>query len=123
MVNNTQRIIAIEKRLGKLDKIEFKIRDLASIRDGFDAAGLQQKIEALERDMEYMLNRINNLERRGGSPSLSSSPLGDECAENFKTSVNNLQGTVNDMAENCQRVISALRHETDEINTKLNLTI
>ncbi|PON31905.1 hypothetical protein TorRG33x02_357130, partial [Trema orientale] len=50
MANNTQRIIAIEKRLGELDGIEFKVRDLTSASDGFDVAGLRQKIEALERD-------------------------------------------------------------------------
>ncbi|PON55573.1 hypothetical protein PanWU01x14_187530, partial [Parasponia andersonii] len=123
MANNTQRIIVIEKRLGELDGIEFKVKDFTSARDGFDIAGLQQKIEALERDVEYMLNRINNLEQKGGSPSPSGPSLGDECVENLETSVNNLQGMIIDMVENCQEAIGALRHEIKEINPKLILTI
>ncbi|PON36854.1 hypothetical protein PanWU01x14_325020, partial [Parasponia andersonii] len=76
--NNTYRIIVIEKCLGELDGIKFKVRELTSTRDRFDAMGLQQKIEVLERDVEHMLKRINNLEQSGGSPSLSSQPLGNE---------------------------------------------
>ncbi|PON36933.1 hypothetical protein PanWU01x14_324280 [Parasponia andersonii] len=123
MANNTQTIIAMEKCLGELDGIEFKVKNLTSARDGFDAARLQQKIEALERDVEHILNRINNLEQRGSSPSPSSPPLGDECVENLEISVNNLQGMVNDMVENYQGIIGALRHEIEEINTKFNLAI
>ncbi|PON58230.1 hypothetical protein PanWU01x14_168290 [Parasponia andersonii] len=115
MANNIQRITAIEKGLGELDGIKFKVRDLTDVRDGFDAAGLQQKIEALERDVEHMLNRINNLEQKGGSPSLSNPPLGDECIENLEMSVNNLQGTINEIVENCQGTIGVLRHEIEEI--------
>ncbi|PON43266.1 hypothetical protein PanWU01x14_276090 [Parasponia andersonii] len=82
-----QRIITIKKRLGELDGIEFKVSDLTSERDEFDVAGLQQKIEILERDVEYMLNRINNLDQRRGSPSPSSPPLGDESVKNLETLV------------------------------------
>ena len=90
MANNSQRIITIEKRLGELDGIEFRVRDLTSARDRFDVVGLQQKIEALERDVEHMLNRINNPEQRGGSPRPFSPPLGEKRVENLETSMNNL---------------------------------
>ncbi|PON63974.1 hypothetical protein PanWU01x14_127410, partial [Parasponia andersonii] len=84
------RIITIEKHLEELNGIEFKIIDVTSARDGFDDARLQQKIEVLEKNVEHMLNRINNLKWREGSPSPSSLPLGGEHVKNLEMSVSNL---------------------------------
>ena len=48
MVSNTQRIDAIERRLGELDALEERVNNLAGAREGFDLVGLLAKFNELE---------------------------------------------------------------------------
>ena len=55
MVNNTQRIDMIERRLGELDALEERVIDLASAREVFDLVGLLDKFKELESSIQPLI--------------------------------------------------------------------
>ena len=47
-MSNTQRINAIEKRLGELNAFEERVNDLIDVKEGFDLVGLLAKFKELQ---------------------------------------------------------------------------
>ena len=60
---------------------------------------------------------------RGGITSSSSSPSEDEYINALEASVNELQGMISDLVDDCRSSIEAIMHEVRELSAKLNLTI
>ena len=60
---------------------------------------------------------------RGGITSSSSSPREDRHINTLKASINELQGTISDVVNDCCSFVEAIRHEVGELSAKLNFMI
>ena len=58
-----------------------------------------------------------------GISSSSSSPRGDRHIDALEALVNELQGTISDIVDDCSNSMKAIRHEVGELSAKLNLII
>ena len=54
-MSNTQRIDAIERRLGILDALEEKVNDLTGAREGFDLVALLDKYKELKSAIQPLV--------------------------------------------------------------------
>ena len=78
MVSNTQRIEALEKRLGELDGLDERVRDLSSASQGSGSSDANNRIAALEKENDVLLSRIIALEKRNTPTSTYVSPRWEE---------------------------------------------
>ena len=60
---------------------------------------------------------------RWGITSLSSLSHRDERVDLLEVSINELQGTINDVVDDWRNFVYAIRHEVADLSAKLNLTI
>ena len=123
MVSNTLRIEALERRVGELDGLDERVRDLGSVRLEPETTNALNRVAVLERDTTNLLARITAIERRENLSSTSHSPPREERMEAMERVVKDLKESLNDLVENCRVSVEAIKDEMLEMNTKLNLTM
>ena len=64
MVRNTQRIEALERRVGELDGLDERVRDLGSVRLEPETNNALNRVAVLERDTTNLLARITAIKQR-----------------------------------------------------------
>ena len=114
-MTNTQRIEALERRLGELDNLDGRLRELSHNMRGVDVVGLQRRVGALETLPE----RVHALEHRETSPTTSGTSRGDGAMSDLLLS---LQNRMQEMEEQSRATIEALQREVAELRTTANLT-
>ena len=114
-MTNTQRIEALERRLGELDGLDGRLRELSHNMRGVDVVGLQRRVGALETLPE----RVHALEHRETSPTASGTSRGDGAMSDLLLS---LQNRMQEMEEQSCVTIEALQREVAELRTTANLT-
>ena len=85
---------------------------------------LLAKFKELESAIQPLVQGVSALElTRRGITSSSSSPHEDGYINALEVSMNELQGIISDVVDDCHSSIEAIRHEVGELSRKLNLTI
>ena len=123
MVSNTQRIEALEKRVGELDGLDERVRDLSSASQDSGSSDANNCIAALEKENDVLLSRIIALEKRNTPTSTSVSPRWEERIVAVERMLKEQEVSINDTTEDCREAVGVLREEMAELSAKVNLTM
>ena len=123
MVSNTQRIEALERRVGELDGLDERVRDLSETAREAGPSDTNARLVALERENTLLLSRLVALEQRGTNASTSNPPQWEARIEALERALTEQQEALNDVMEDCRESVGTLRTEINELNTKVNLTM
>ena len=123
MASNTQRIEALEKRVGELDGLDERVRDLSSASHNSGSSDANNRIAALEKENDVLLSRIIALEKRNTPTSTSVSPRWEEHIAAVERMLKEQEVSINDTTEDCREAVGVLREEMTELSAKVNLTM
>ncbi|KAF4376147.1 hypothetical protein G4B88_004951 [Cannabis sativa] len=114
MVSNTQRIQELERRIGELDGLDERVRDLAPNNQNSGPSATQQQVASLAQDYANLLARVAVIERRDAATGTSGAPQMEdrikalEQATNMQAAITVLQNgqaalqdSLNDTIEDC----------------------
>ncbi|KAF4373740.1 hypothetical protein G4B88_002244 [Cannabis sativa] len=125
MVSNTQRIQELERRIGELDGLDERVRDLAPNNQNSRPTATQQQVASLAQDYANLLARVAVIERRDAATGTSGAPQMEDRIKALEqataemqaaiTLLQNglaaLQDSLNDTIEDCNVFVIAIREE------------
>ncbi|KAF4358976.1 hypothetical protein F8388_016747 [Cannabis sativa] len=125
MVSNTQRIQELERRIGELDGLDERVRDLAPNNQNSGPTVTQQQVASLAQDYANLLARVAAIERRDAATGTSGAPQMEDRIKALEqatagmqaaiTVLQNgqaaLQDSLNDTIEDCNVSVTAIREE------------
>ncbi|KAF4354276.1 hypothetical protein F8388_021753 [Cannabis sativa] len=131
MVSNTQRIQELERRIGELDGLDERVRDLAPNNQNSGPTVTQQQVASLAQDYANLLARVAAIERRDAATGTSGAPQMEDRIKALEqatagmqaaiTVLQNgqaaLQDSLNDTIEDCNVSVTAIREELAGISS------
>ncbi|XP_062118644.1 uncharacterized protein LOC133832296 [Humulus lupulus] len=118
MVSNTHRIEELEKRMGELDGMDERVRDLSSSSRNSGSSDTSNHIATLEKENGILLARIIALEKINTPTSTSYTPRWDKRIAAVERMPKDQQDSINDIIEDCEESIGALREKMTELSAK-----
>ncbi|KAF4358652.1 hypothetical protein G4B88_005678 [Cannabis sativa] len=112
MVSNTQGIQELERRIGELDCLDERVRDLAPNNQNTGPTTTQQQVASLAKDYANLLARVAAIERRDVATGTSGAPQ-------MEDRIKALAQATTDM----QAAITVLQNGQDALQDPLNDTI
>ncbi|KAF4358537.1 hypothetical protein G4B88_015922 [Cannabis sativa] len=94
MVSITQRIQELEKRIGELDDLDEKVRDLTSSNLNSGPTPTQQQVATLAQDYAKLLAKVAAIERRDATSRSSGAPQMEDCITTLERAMKDMQAAI-----------------------------
>ncbi|KAF4363295.1 hypothetical protein F8388_001836 [Cannabis sativa] len=127
----------LERRIGELDGLDERVRDLASSNQNSGPTATQRQVALLAKDYANLLARVAAIERRDAATETSNAPQMEDRIRALEQATTDMQATIivlqngqaalqdslSDTIEDCNVSVTAIREELARMSTKLNLTM
>ncbi|KAF4371091.1 hypothetical protein F8388_020818 [Cannabis sativa] len=131
MVSNTQRIQDLERRIGELDGLDERVRDLAPNNQNSGPTVTQQQVASLAQDYANLLARVAAIERRDAATETSGAPQMEDRIKALEQAIADMQAAITvlqngqaalqdslkDTIEDCNVSVTAIREELAGISS------
>ncbi|KAF4394813.1 hypothetical protein F8388_015719 [Cannabis sativa] len=113
MVSNTQRIQELERRIGELDGLDERVKDLAPNNQNSGPTVTQQQVASLAQDYAHLLARVAAIERRDAATEISGAPQMEDRIKALEQATADIQATIT-ILQNGQAALQDSLNDTIE---------
>ncbi|KAF4367187.1 hypothetical protein F8388_006495 [Cannabis sativa] len=117
MVSNTQRIQELERRIGELDGLDERVRDLAPNNQNSGPTVTQQQVASLAQDYANLLARVAAIERRDAATGTSGAPQMEDRIKALEQATADMQAAITVLQNGQAALQDSLNDTIEDCNT------